>query len=214
MSTRPAPTSRPTTSSPLSRGLLTDKQSIMSQNLAPSKLVVVSRMSMKPMVTPAGRSQTLPFGKSKVYRFNQTQLLTFCRLNFSNPTILDLHNSSFNNQYAVISEDYNHGFVYLIITAQNTTGDNKTLVAAAHPIHLHGHDFVILGQNSTTYSVTETPKTFNYINPPRRDVALLPQNGYLAIAFKPDNPGVWLVHCHIGEFLLSHLASTPSLKPH
>ena len=129
-----------------------------------------------------------------------SQLLTFHRLNFSDPTILNLHNTSFNNQYAVVSEDYSHGFVYLIITAQNTTNDNKTLVPAAHPIHLHGHDFVILGQGTTTYDVASTPKTFKYDNPPRRDVALLPQNGYLAIAFRPDNPGVWLVHCHIGEF--------------
>lgn len=35
------------------------------------------------------------------------------------------------------------------------------------------------------------------MNPPRRDVASLPGNGYLAIAFKLDNPGAWLVHCHI-----------------
>lgn len=34
-------------------------------------------------------------------------------------------------------------------------------------------------------------------NPSRRDVATLPGNGYLAIAFKLDNPGAWLVHCHI-----------------
>jgi hypothetical protein len=34
-------------------------------------------------------------------------------------------------------------------------------------------------------------------NPPRRDVATLPGNGYLAIAFKKDNPGSWLLHCHI-----------------
>ena len=154
---------------------------------------------MKPTVTSAGRSQTLLSGNFLAYRSNQAQLLTLHRLNFSDPTILNLHNKTFNNQYAVVSEDYNYGFVYLIITAQNTTNDNKTLVPAAHPIHLHGHDFVILGQGSTTYDVATTPKTFNYNNPPRRDVALLPQNGYLAIAFRPDNPGVWLVHCHIGK---------------
>jgi len=37
----------------------------------------------------------------------------------------------------------------------------------------------------------------NLVNPPRRDVAKLPANGYLAIAFKKDNPGSWLLHCHI-----------------
>jgi len=37
----------------------------------------------------------------------------------------------------------------------------------------------------------------NLINPPRRDVASLPGGGSLAIAFKLDNPGSWLMHCHI-----------------
>ncbi len=27
---------------------------------------------------------------------------------------------------------------------------------------------------------------------------MLPINGYLVIAFKTDNPGAWLLHCHIG----------------
>lgn len=27
---------------------------------------------------------------------------------------------------------------------------------------------------------------------------MLPSAGYLAIAFKTDNPGAWLMHCHIG----------------
>ena len=84
--------------------------------------------------------------------------------------------------------------------------ENKLLkvpAPVAHPIHLHGHDFVILGQNTSHYDPVESPKTFNFNNPPRRDVALLPGGGYLAIAFKPDNPGVWLVHCHIGACILS-----------
>ncbi|RAL65835.1 hypothetical protein DID88_005498 [Monilinia fructigena] len=32
----------------------------------------------------------------------------------------------------------------------------------------------------------------------RRDVAMLPASGYLVIAFYTDNPGAWLMHCHIG----------------
>lgn len=42
-----------------------------------------------------------------------------------------------------------------------------------------------------------TTDTFNLVNPPRRDVAVLPSKGYLAIAFQLDNPGAWIVHCHI-----------------
>ena len=65
-----------------------------------------------------------------------------------------------------------------------------------HPIHLHGHDFAILRVSNTTFSPTEKV-SLNRNNPPRRDVVLLPSGGYVVIAFKADNPGTWLVHCHI-----------------
>lgn len=97
-------------------------------------------------------------------------------------------------------EDFSRGYVYLVITTQLLfRNQTKTRVPAAHPIHLHGHDFVILAQSSGNYSLTESAKTFSFNNPARRDVALLPATGYLAIAFKPDNPGIWVVHCHIGK---------------
>jgi hypothetical protein len=35
-------------------------------------------------------------------------------------------------------------------------------------------------------------------NPPRRDVAMLQRNGYLVLAVEGDNPGAWLMHCHLG----------------
>lgn len=43
-------------------------------------------------------------------------------------------------------------------------------------------------------------------NPPRRDVVLLPAGGYIVIAFKADNPGAWLIHCHIAWHASSGLA--------
>jgi hypothetical protein len=60
---------------------------------------------------------------------------------------------------------------------------------------LHGHDFAILKQVSKGTYTPGTP--LNTCNPARRDVVLLPQNGYVVIAFKADNPGNWLMHCHI-----------------
>jgi FtsP/CotA-like multicopper oxidase with cupredoxin domain len=66
----------------------------------------------------------------------------------------------------------------------------------AHPIHLHGHDFYVLGAGSGTF-VNNNNQTLNYINPPRRDVSMLPANGYLVLAFITDNPGAWLMHCHV-----------------
>ncbi|KAJ9654059.1 laccase, multicopper oxidase, benzenediol:oxygen oxidorectuctase [Neophaeococcomyces mojaviensis] len=66
--------------------------------------------------------------------------------------------------------------------------------AQPHPIHLHGHDFYVLGAGTGTY---DNSQTLNYGNPPRRDVAMLPANGYLVLAFITDNPGAWLMHCHV-----------------
>ena len=60
---------------------------------------------------------------------------------------------------------------------------------------MHGHDFWVLGAEVGTFELGTS--TLNLVNPPRRDVATLPGNGYLAIAFKNDNPGSWLMHCHI-----------------
>jgi hypothetical protein len=34
-------------------------------------------------------------------------------------------------------------------------------------------------------------------NPIRRDTATLPAGGYLVLAFLSNNPGAWLMHCHI-----------------
>lgn len=62
-------------------------------------------------------------------------------------------------------------------------------------IHLHGHDFAILQQSNQSYSADRLNLTL--ANPPRRDVVLLPANGFVVIAFKSDNPGIWLMHCHI-----------------
>lgn len=66
-----------------------------------------------------------------------------------------------------------------------------------HPLHWHGMDVVLLSQKNTTFDPATSYETFNFVNPPRRDVVLLPAGGYIAIAFKPDNPGAWLMHCHI-----------------
>ncbi|KAB8360871.1 hypothetical protein FH972_024605 [Carpinus fangiana] len=71
----------------------------------------------------------------------------------------------------------------------------ETAFPAPHPMHLHGHDFYLLGAGVGAFN-TSIPLTTQ--NPPRRDVAMLPANGYMVLAFLTDNPGVWLLHCHIG----------------
>ena len=85
-----------------------------------------------------------------------------------------------------------------------------------HPIHLHGHDFYILGAGTGIFNNTQP---LQYVNPPRRDVAMLPASGYLVLAFITDNPGAWLMHCHIawhiglglGAQFLERASEIPSL---
>jgi hypothetical protein len=64
-----------------------------------------------------------------------------------------------------------------------------------HPIHLHGHDFWVLAQSTGAFDPANA--TLNTATPPRRDVASLPGNGHLVMAFLLDNPGAWITHCHI-----------------
>ncbi|KAL8276708.1 hypothetical protein RQP46_010887 [Phenoliferia psychrophenolica] len=89
-----------------------------------------------------------------------------------------------------------------------------TLDTMPHPIHLHGHYFWVLGSmpkstfptNMTIEQAHATGVSLNIDNPPYRDTAHLPVNGWLAIRFKADNFGAWLMHCHINSHLMSGMA--------
>lgn len=108
---------------------------------------------------------------------------------WADPTLLQIidGNTTFETSNHVIELDTANEWVYFII---------ETTQAVPHPIHLHGHDFYVLAQGSGTYSSDTVDLTLT--NPPRRDVAMLPASGYLVMAFYTDNPGAWLMHCHIG----------------
>lgn len=72
------------------------------------------------------------------------------------------------------------------------------LTSTAWQIHLHGHDFALL-QQTEGHAYDPKKLTLKLENPPRRDVVLLPRNGFIVIAFRTDNPGSWLMHCHIAR---------------
>jgi FtsP/CotA-like multicopper oxidase with cupredoxin domain len=64
--------------------------------------------------------------------------------------------------------------------------DNRT--AWWHPMHLHGHHFRVLSRNGTPLAER-----------PWRDTVLLAPRDRVEIAFVADNPGWWLIHCHVLE---------------
>ena len=67
--------------------------------------------------------------------------------------------------------------------------DASNVTQPWHPMHLHGHDFYVLGSDTGQFSLNADPERLTYNNPTRRDTANLPGNGWLAIAFPTDNPG-------------------------
>ncbi|OHE99327.1 multicopper oxidase [Colletotrichum orchidophilum] len=118
------------------------------------------------------------------WALNSTSFL----VDWADPTLQHVMegNTTWDTQEAVFQLDDADRWVYFVI---------ETSLAVPHPIHLHGHDFSVLAQGSGTYSSSVTLKTDN---PPRRDTAMLPSSGYVVLAWQTDNPGAWLMHCHIG----------------
>jgi FtsP/CotA-like multicopper oxidase with cupredoxin domain len=130
-------------------------------------------------------------------QINQTQVqwllnFTAIRAPWDKPTLQYVleNNTNYPRNANIISLPKRNTWSYWIIQALDTRAP-----PVAHPIHLHGHDFYVLGAGVGVFNNTQS---LNYINPPRRDVAMLPPSGYLVLAFITDNPGAWLMHCHVG----------------
>ncbi|XP_057524992.1 laccase-12-like [Amaranthus tricolor] len=79
------------------------------------------------------------------------------------------------------------------------TGEN-------HPMHLHGYDFYIIAQGFGNFNPSTDTKKFNLVNPPMRNTVPVPVNGWAVIRFVADNPGVWLMHCHLDVHITWGLA--------
>ncbi|EFJ29811.1 hypothetical protein SELMODRAFT_231207 [Selaginella moellendorffii] len=71
----------------------------------------------------------------------------------------------------------------------------------SHPFHLHGFDFYIVGEGHGNFDGARDERKFNLVDPPRRNTALIPIKGWIALRFKADNPGTWLFHCHLDGHL-------------
>ena len=129
---------------------------------------------------------------------NRTQFLDW-RTPTLGKLVHDNGRSNLTQAEAPITLDYSTGeWVYFVIEGNFTwpdpIGDPRPIPRSVHPIHLHGHDFVILAQGDGIFSKDIVPKLDN---PARRDTVAVPIGGYVWIAFQINNPGSWLMHCHI-----------------
>ena len=91
----------------------------------------------------------------------------------------------------------------LFSTERGETVTIKTIndTAWPHAIHLHGHHFKVLSRkrNSKQEDDYETG-TF-------RDTVLLERDEMVEISFVADNPGKWMLHCHMLEHQAAGMAA-------
>ncbi|XP_062578137.1 uncharacterized protein LOC134240038 [Saccostrea cucullata] len=118
-------------------------------------------------------------------------------------------------------DQLNSSVQLVLVNTDSTNGGTN------HPVHIHGHHFHILKigyaevDKETGLIVHESPDIrcagknckypswsrdewaggkvpgLNLENPPLKDTVVVPRKGYVVLRFHLDNPGYWLMHCHM-----------------
>ncbi|MDW4905919.1 multicopper oxidase family protein [Streptomyces sp. ADMS] len=77
-----------------------------------------------------------------------------------------------------------------------------------HPMHLHGHHVLVLSRNGR--KVSGSPVWLDTVNVRVGEV--------WEVAFRADNPGIWMDHCHIGDHavlgMMTHLSYENVTSPY
>lgn len=95
--------------------------------------------------------------------------------------------------------DHRHGHAPLFSLSRGKSYifevENDT--AWPHPMHLHGHAFRVLSLDGSPLA-----------DRPFRDTVLINPRGKAELAFVADNPGDWMLHCHILEHQAGGMMAT------
>lgn len=77
-----------------------------------------------------------------------------------------------------------------------------------HPWHLHGHHFQVLQRSAVDGGFYNG--LYNNVShtPIKRDTIMVQNNGHTVLRFRADNPGVWMLHCHIEWHVEAGLMAT------
>lgn len=139
---------------------------------------------------------------------------------------------AFNSTPRFTQEDDSSTSAPLLLSPQPGRQDNHTITVpssaswvdyvmqvtpgqAAHPIHIHGRHFYVLGSGQGAFpwdnvaqavASGELPAgSINLVNPQLRDTYITPAAAtgptWLVLRRASDNEGVWLIHCHIQSHL-------------
>ncbi|KAI1785170.1 laccase [Ganoderma leucocontextum] len=160
-------------------------------------VIPLNESYLHPLFSPAAPGQPFPGGADVNlnidFTFNQTSLLYYANnVSYASPTVpvlLQILSGASNASDLMPSDS-----IYYL-------PPNKTIeitmpalplgtLGSPHPFHLHGHAFSVVRSSGQV-----TP---NYVNPVRRDTVNIGNVGdNVTIRFETDNPGPWMLHCHI-----------------
>ncbi|XP_030473247.1 laccase-7 [Syzygium oleosum] len=92
-------------------------------------------------------------------------------------------------------------------TVEMILQDTSLVAVENHPMHLHGYNFHVLAQGFGNFNPKTDRKKFNLVNPQMRNTIGVPVGGWAAIRFQANNPGAWIMHCHLDVHLPLGLAT-------
>lgn len=91
---------------------------------------------------------------------------------------------------------------------------NNLDAALDHSYHLHGVDgWIVATGNGALNTSTISGINFNTANPLRRDTQVVGGGSYHVVRVLADNPGVWILHCHLGWHLAAGFAGMIVMQP-
>lgn len=162
-----------------------------------------------PLKPPAefniGNSANSSFKTARIVYLNitcnddETQKLDHCFMNnvsYTMPPKVALLSLKENESPSIptVELSYNEHVIFII----------NNFVTITHPLHIHGHDFYVLGSGPdvnvsgvTPFDISKDWQTFDLESPPIRDTFRVPRHSWVAVGFIANNPGSWLIHCHI-----------------
>jgi FtsP/CotA-like multicopper oxidase with cupredoxin domain len=98
--------------------------------------------------------------------------------------IVTLTGGDTNYQWGFNGRPMMHDTLFTVRQGERYEVVMQNLTTMAHPMHLHGHYFRVVGVDGRRFKGAI------------RDTVLVPVGGQVTIQFDADNPGNWAFHCH------------------